>query len=617
MLPDGIPTVTVTGRYLSLNDEGQPLSGQVIFRAPGLITFPDYDVILGGPVSVPLDATGAFEVELPATDAPGMNPSGWSYSVAEQLAGVPLNRVYNVLLPAETPAVDIADIAPTDPTTPTYVAVRGDSAYEVAVKAGFVGTVEQWLASLIGEQGPQGATGVRGSQVYTGTTAPAASLGVDGDVYMQYTTATNLGVTNTVVNLWSKSGGAWARVGGDVKGAAWYVASGPGTPSATVPVGDMLLRTDVGTVYQRGASGWESKGSIMGPQGPQGVQGVQGDQGAPGVVQSVNGKSAAAVDLTAADVGALARSGTTTGVAATLTGSGSADPLTINGGPSTTDRFVVRADGSVYSNSLLNTLYNVGIGPGSTPFGGGRYVLGMQNASTEPTGTPASGLVAYASAGKLKILQGDGSTITVGDAQPTAPPPGVWLPQDFGLSGWAYDLHANSPTPGDMPSQAGRLYLVGVPLRTAKTVTQIAVHVMGYDKPNSTLTGAYFGIYNSAFVPLSRSADARSQLPEVHNVGGQIAKITVPSVSLAAGFYYVAILVKGPTTASPFFGATNWTPVGTATKETTSGAVGASTSGVHRWLQTSSTSLTSLPAAGGLTAASFAEATTCYWAAIV
>ncbi|CAL9528478.1 right-handed parallel beta-helix repeat-containing protein [Streptomyces sp. enrichment culture] len=154
-LPEGIPTVTVTGRYLS--PDGRPLAGQVVFRAPALVTFADQDVIVGGPVTAPLDASGAFEVELPATDAPGMNPAGWSYSVAEQLVGVAANRVYNVLLPAESPTVDIADIAPTDPTTPTYVAVRGASAYEVAVARGFVGSETEWLASLVGPVGPAGS----------------------------------------------------------------------------------------------------------------------------------------------------------------------------------------------------------------------------------------------------------------------------------------------------------------------------------------------------------------------------------------------------------------------------------------------------------------------------
>ncbi|MGW1761008.1 hypothetical protein [Streptomyces mirabilis] len=169
----------MTGRFLF--PDGRPLSGQVVFRAPALITFGAYDVILGGPVMVPLDATGAFEVELPATDAPGMNPSSWSYSVAEQLAGVSMNRVYQVLLPANTPEVDLADIAPTDPSTPNYVAVRGDSAYEVAVKAGYVGTVAQWLASLIGPAGAAGAPGATGATGAPGATGATGQQGPKGD----------------------------------------------------------------------------------------------------------------------------------------------------------------------------------------------------------------------------------------------------------------------------------------------------------------------------------------------------------------------------------------------------------------------------------------------------
>ncbi|MFD9146197.1 hypothetical protein ACFWDF_02840, partial [Streptomyces diastaticus] len=167
MLPEGIPTVRVTGRYLTL--DGRPLAGRVVWRAPSLLTFPNADVILGGPTTVQLDATGAFSVELPATDAPDMHPTGWSYQVAEQLAGVANRAPYHVLLPAESPDVDIDDLAPTDPATPTYVAVRGDSAYEVAVAEGFEGTVEQWLATLVGprgEQGDRGETGAPGANVY-------------------------------------------------------------------------------------------------------------------------------------------------------------------------------------------------------------------------------------------------------------------------------------------------------------------------------------------------------------------------------------------------------------------------------------------------------------------
>ncbi|MGW3711338.1 hypothetical protein ACWDN6_14470 [Streptomyces albogriseolus] len=168
MLPEGIPTVTVTGRFL--RPDGNPLSGQVVFRAPALLTFSDYDVIVGGPVTAPLDAQGAFTVELPATDAPGMNPSGWTYSVAEQFTGVAQNRVYQILLPAATPAVDLADIAPTDPSTPTYVPVVGPEG-----PPGPPG--EQGEPGPVGAEGPAGAPGV--VQSVNGQSVAAVVLDAD------------------------------------------------------------------------------------------------------------------------------------------------------------------------------------------------------------------------------------------------------------------------------------------------------------------------------------------------------------------------------------------------------------------------------------------------------
>jgi len=220
VLPEGIPTVRVTGRFLF--PDGRPLSGQVVFRAPNLLTFAEYDVILGGPVTVPLDATGAFEVELPATDAPGMNPSDWSYSVAEQLAGVAVNRVYQVLLPGEAPEVDLADIAPTDPSTPNYVAVRGDSAYEVAVENGFVGTVAQWLASLIGPTGARGASGA------TGATGATGAQGVQGVQGVQGATGAP-GVVQSVNGISAASITLTAATVGAVATAAVGAASGVAT----------------------------------------------------------------------------------------------------------------------------------------------------------------------------------------------------------------------------------------------------------------------------------------------------------------------------------------------------------------------------------------------------
>ncbi len=54
----------------------------------------------------------------------------------------------------------------------------GKSAYDVAVLNGFVGSVNDWLASLVGatgSQGPPGAAGATGSQGPAGATGPAGS----------------------------------------------------------------------------------------------------------------------------------------------------------------------------------------------------------------------------------------------------------------------------------------------------------------------------------------------------------------------------------------------------------------------------------------------------------
>lgn len=62
----------------------------------------------------------------------------------------------------------------------------GQSAYAVAVAAGFVGTEEQWLASLVGPQGPQGiqgpqgATGPQGPQGIQGETGLTGATGAQG-----------------------------------------------------------------------------------------------------------------------------------------------------------------------------------------------------------------------------------------------------------------------------------------------------------------------------------------------------------------------------------------------------------------------------------------------------
>lgn len=143
MLPENIPTVSVTARYMT--PDGRPMSGTVEFRPPALLTHAEEDLFLGGPTRATLDSEGRFSVVLPATDAPGWNPVGWTYTVTEKLAGLARGgRVYQIALAAAVPTVDLADIAPADPGTPQYVAVPGPP-------------------GPAGELGPQGPAGPAGA----------------------------------------------------------------------------------------------------------------------------------------------------------------------------------------------------------------------------------------------------------------------------------------------------------------------------------------------------------------------------------------------------------------------------------------------------------------------
>lgn len=56
----------------------------------------------------------------------------------------------------------------------------GESAYDLAVAAGFVGTVEQWLASLKGPPGVDGAPGADGEPGPAGAPGAAGPPGADG-----------------------------------------------------------------------------------------------------------------------------------------------------------------------------------------------------------------------------------------------------------------------------------------------------------------------------------------------------------------------------------------------------------------------------------------------------
>jgi len=117
-LPAGVETVTVTsGEPLALPD-GTPMQGRLIFAGPDVVTIGEDDVVLGGAVEVTL-AAGEFTVTLAATDATGMDPTGWTYRVHAVLTNAP-GWVRHISLPKTAPAVVLADVLVPDPVAAEF-----------------------------------------------------------------------------------------------------------------------------------------------------------------------------------------------------------------------------------------------------------------------------------------------------------------------------------------------------------------------------------------------------------------------------------------------------------------------------------------------------------------
>lgn len=141
VFPAGIPTTTLTGRYLHL--DGSPAVGSVTFRGPRSVTYAAADTLVIGTVTVTLDSNGEFSVALISTDTSTMSPTGWTYSVTERVSGAE-GRTYPIFLPHDPSPVDIADLAPSSPSYGVYLPVVG-------------------ATGPAGPQGPAGATGAQGT----------------------------------------------------------------------------------------------------------------------------------------------------------------------------------------------------------------------------------------------------------------------------------------------------------------------------------------------------------------------------------------------------------------------------------------------------------------------
>lgn len=141
------PTFTVTGTLTMLDNT--PHVGSVTITANAVVRDEDSNVVLSGPLEEKLDATGSFSVDLPAAD-PSLDPStGLGYTITYRLRSSGRETQTFAALPAGA-TLDVSTLTGPDALHPITTAKgeRGFSAYELAVAHGFVGTEEQWLASL-------------------------------------------------------------------------------------------------------------------------------------------------------------------------------------------------------------------------------------------------------------------------------------------------------------------------------------------------------------------------------------------------------------------------------------------------------------------------------------
>lgn len=148
-IPANLSLVTVTGTYIDIS--GVPIAGQVKFTPRAVLRNVTSNVILvNSTIVVTLDANGSFSQQLVATDDADASPVDFTYFVEEAFTG---GRSFDILLPAASPTVDLADVSPAianDGTGALYISAAEFNDYEarLTVVEGKADAVETFLASL-------------------------------------------------------------------------------------------------------------------------------------------------------------------------------------------------------------------------------------------------------------------------------------------------------------------------------------------------------------------------------------------------------------------------------------------------------------------------------------
>lgn len=109
------PLITVQGTYLK--PSGIAETGTVTFSSRVFVRDSSSDDVMApGQISARLDPSGDVSLQVPATDASGFSPSGWTYRVVVELSGG--TTVFAAAVPAASPGgiLDLSDLLPAQPT---------------------------------------------------------------------------------------------------------------------------------------------------------------------------------------------------------------------------------------------------------------------------------------------------------------------------------------------------------------------------------------------------------------------------------------------------------------------------------------------------------------------
>ena len=167
--PAGWDLVNITGTYIGRN--GVPCVGSVTLSSPQL-------VLRSGTIVPAADivfqlANGVFSGQIPATDDPNAQPSGWVYTVTENVPGG--RQGYQIVAPHTSPGIDLSTVVPvTMPQPPTY-------GFPYVTLSQLAGTAVGDGAYLIGYQLPATGSSARTVQSKLQETVFVEDFGAVGD----------------------------------------------------------------------------------------------------------------------------------------------------------------------------------------------------------------------------------------------------------------------------------------------------------------------------------------------------------------------------------------------------------------------------------------------------